>query len=548
MDDCFRFPTLATLLAFFAIVIAPGDAAANTDLDTCFSLNAATIRDQAVQSILKSACSRVIETKSMHRADRARAYLQRGLINLAQKNGRAAYSDCKSAIRLGQSSRQVLRCSANAKLALPARKKSEKPIDESQEAAAPVQIAKSSKKCIALAASVEARGAAGDIDRPIETLDQLVDCQPESTTHRLNRGQYYLEQKNNELALRDFDKCLEIDKLEEDCRYMRGVARFRADDIEGAIEDLERVGPDYPYAKIQLDKAREARRQKSANSSSLQSGGESATEDVRAAGSQNSGGNAEKIAMVIGMANYQSPEWDDLGNAARDANQIAHLLSQNGFRVTLLLDAKKTTLESTIDEFAASAAGANVAFIWYAGHGARVRIDELVSDSFLLPADFPSKGEPTKDGIPLQDLLRSLSRAKTLRVAAIDACRNLPALTERIVKIEPVLQGTRSVSTAIRRGKVPLWRSVATTRGFNLELNESFVSYSTSGGSVALDGPPGGNSPYAAAFLQAFEADPGLDIRQFFSGVARRTKASTKNTQTPENIDRLANENLLSLK
>lgn len=532
--------------AYFLVLSSAAEA--NSDLEICFSLNAATIRDQAVQNALKTACGKVIATKSGHRADRARAYLQRGLINLSQRKAREAFADCQSAIRLGQTSRQVVRCAANAKLALPARKKAEKLADKPQEATPPEEEVLSSKKCRALAEYVEARGAAGEIDRPIEIMDQLVDCQPNSATHRLNRGQYYLEQKNIDLALRDFDKCLETDKLEEDCRYLRGVARFRGENYKGAIEDLELVGPDYPYAKIQLDKARDAQRIKTPIAKPNTVDGPDDRKGQASPDQDIATGADKKIAMVIGMSRYRNAALGRLPNAERDAQEIAKKLSANGFRVTLLIDATKAMLENAIDDFAASSGNAEVAFIWYAGHGVRGRVDDLLWDSFLIPADFPENGEPPRNGIQLEVLLAALNGAKSLRVAAIDACRNVPALTERRAQIDLVSPTTRGVSGGIRGAAAPVFRSVATTRGFNVVKVGSLVSYSTTGGALALDGPPGGNSPFASAFLESFDADGGLDVRLFFSGVAGRTIALTNNRQTPENLDRLATAKQLSLK
>ena len=80
----------------------------------------------------------------------------------------------------------------------------------------------------------------------------------------------------------------------------------------------------------------------------------------------------QRVALVIGNSAYQVPKYV-LPNPRNDANAIAEALQKAGFdKVMLRNDLDQAQFREALGEFAQSAAGADIALIYYAGHGAEV--------------------------------------------------------------------------------------------------------------------------------------------------------------------------------
>jgi hypothetical protein len=88
----------------------------------------------------------------------------------------------------------------------------------------------------------------------------------------------------------------------------------------------------------------------------------------------------DRIALVIGMADYQY--LPPLGNTHNDANGMAQSLESIGFDVTLSLDATAQEMVGLLDDFAFRSEVADLALIYFAGHGIEVQ-----GENFLIPVD-----------------------------------------------------------------------------------------------------------------------------------------------------------------
>src|SRR4051794_7661567 len=73
------------------------------------------------------------------------------------------------------------------------------------------------------------------------------------------------------------------------------------------------------------------------------------------------------IALVIGQSNYQHIA--ALPNPANDARAVAHMLGDLGFEVTSVADGDQVRLTRSLERFVEDAAGADVALLYYSGHG-----------------------------------------------------------------------------------------------------------------------------------------------------------------------------------
>jgi hypothetical protein len=87
-----------------------------------------------------------------------------------------------------------------------------------------------------------------------------------------------------------------------------------------------------------------------------------------------------RIALVIGESRYVN--LPRLINPERDARSIAETLQKMGYNTHLLLDASEDDIRKEIRKFASESSKAEVAVVFYAGHGA-----QLNGSNYLLPLD-----------------------------------------------------------------------------------------------------------------------------------------------------------------
>lgn len=88
-------------------------------------------------------------------------------------------------------------------------------------------------------------------------------------------------------------------------------------------------------------------------------------------------GQGRRIALVIGNGNYQQSVFPKLQNPPHDAEDMARALRRFGFEV---IERKNQTLEGmnqAIAEFGSKIGGSEAALFYFAGHGIRVKNQEL---------------------------------------------------------------------------------------------------------------------------------------------------------------------------
>jgi len=179
-----------------------------------------------------------------------------------------------------------------------------------------------------------------------------------------------------------------------------------------------------------------------------------------------------------------------------------------GFTTTEKADLSKRDLEATLKTFAQAARGADVAVIYYAGHGM-----EQGGLNYLVPVDatLASDQDVEFDTVPLDLLLRSVEGASRLKLVVLDACRNNPFLTTM-----QRASGTRAIGRGLSRVEPE---------------GDTLVAYAAREGSTADDGD-GGDSPFTKALTTRMQT-PGLEIRLLFGQVRDDVLASTGRRQEP---------------
>jgi hypothetical protein len=87
---------------------------------------------------------------------------------------------------------------------------------------------------------------------------------------------------------------------------------------------------------------------------------------------------AKRVALVIGNAAYRTIS--PLANPLNDARLVANALAASGFDVQMGLDLDKKGIETVLKAFALDAMQADVATVYFAGHGL-----EASGANWLLP-------------------------------------------------------------------------------------------------------------------------------------------------------------------
>ena len=223
----------------------------------------------------------------------------------------------------------------------------------------------------------------------------------------------------------------------------------------------------------------------------------------------------KRVALVIGNASYDTV--GTLANPITDAKAVSEAFTTAGFDdVRLVDDLSAEAMRRELKEFSARAAAAEVAVVYYAGHGV-----EVADQNYLVPVDAKllRSTDIEFEAISLASVRASVSGAAKLRLVVLDACRNNPF---KLVGNN----GTR-----------------AATRGLaNIEPGAGeVVAYSAKEGTLAQDGPPNANSPFATALVTSLK-QPGLEIRLLFGKVRDDVLAATQNEQEPYTYASLGGE------
>ena len=127
-----------------------------------------------------------------------------------------------------------------------------------------------------------------------------------------------------------------------------------------------------------------------------------------------------RVALVVGNSTYA--HIGRLPNPANDAAAVSTALRRLGFEVTTSLDAGLTELNQALRMFTRHSAGADVALVFYAGHGL-----EMDGVNYVVPVDarLERDVDVRYETATLEDLVASTVGA-SLRLVILDACRNNP--------------------------------------------------------------------------------------------------------------------------
>jgi hypothetical protein len=215
-----------------------------------------------------------------------------------------------------------------------------------------------------------------------------------------------------------------------------------------------------------------------------------------------------RVALVIGNGAYQNAP--PLSNPVNDARAMADLFRKAGFDVVEEREnLGSLDIKRAIRDFTAKTRNADIAVIYFAGHGI-----EVSGTNYLVPVDarLANDFDAEDEALALDRVVRALEPARRLRLVILDACRDNPFV--------------RSMQRTIATRAVPggLAKVEPTS-------SDTLIAFAAKAGSTAADGD-GEHSPFTAALLKNL-AQPGLDVRLALGRVRDDVLKDTGNRQEP---------------
>jgi len=231
------------------------------------------------------------------------------------------------------------------------------------------------------------------------------------------------------------------------------------------------------------------------------------------------------VALVIGQSKYE--HITALPNPAADAREISKLLTDLGFDARSVTDRDAGKLSRDLERFVEDAEGADVAFLYYAGHGI-----EAGGENWLVPVDsnIESLGNARETLAPVSKVVAELQATVPVVVVLLDACRTNPFPPGAQLKLTPTGSGepvSAGGLTVVRGAKA------LETEAPRMDNLGTIIGFAAEPGMPALDGAMGENSPYASALLRHLTAMKGAEFGQVMRMVTEEVYLDTKTRQRP---------------
>ena len=208
-----------------------------------------------------------------------------------------------------------------------------------------------------------------------------------------------------------------------------------------------------------------------------------------------------RVALVIGNNDYLM---GPLVNPVNDARSMARALRSAGFEVLLRENlSNKTEMMRVIRDFGFKLRKGGVGLFYYAGHGLQVNgYNYLIPVNAVINNETEVEYEAVDAGFVLAQMESAQNR---LNIMILDACRN-----------NPFARTFRSANQGLVGMNAP---------------TGSLIAYSTSPGSVAIDGS-GVNGLYTEELLLQIR-QPNLKIEEVFKNVRAEVVNKSNKKQTP---------------
>ncbi|CAO3413578.1 caspase family protein [Azospirillum doebereinerae] len=219
----------------------------------------------------------------------------------------------------------------------------------------------------------------------------------------------------------------------------------------------------------------------------------------------------KRVALVLGNARYGAA--GEVATVRANAAAMAAALRKAGFTVTRADDLGRVALESALERFRESLAGADLGFVYYSGLAVGVEERE-----YLLPVDAAPAmaGDLSREALDLDGVLGDLREAGRKTVVALD-----PA-------------GANPLAGRVGGGAL----------GTPLEADGLFVIYAHRPGVPPVAATGKGPDAFTAALAREI-VKPGVPLRDSLAEVARSVATRSGGQQLPWLQDRLGGDLVL---
>jgi uncharacterized caspase-like protein len=225
----------------------------------------------------------------------------------------------------------------------------------------------------------------------------------------------------------------------------------------------------------------------------------------------------KRVALVMGADDYKIIR--PLANAVNDALAIETALEKLGFEVTLESNRDLKRMRRALEDFREDAAGADVALVFFAGHGV-----EIAGQNFLLPIDAKAESADIlkTSALPLDEVRATIAATGKIGLIMLDACRNDPFGGAGG-------DGSSRGAVVVEEPNAPL--DIRPGLGRMGRAENVLFAFSAAPGETASDGN-GPNSPFTTALAKYLGTD-GLEIRSALTLVQQEVYDQSRGNQLP---------------
>ena len=205
---------------------------------------------------------------------------------------------------------------------------------------------------------------------------------------------------------------------------------------------------------------------------------------------------AKRVALLIGNASYSVGR---LSNPPGDVREMESALKAVGFHVQTVLNANQNAMKRAVRDFGNLAQGADIAFLYYSGHGTQVN-----GENYLIPvqANIDKEADYEVEAVSANAVMRQLAGARPkAAIVVLDACRD-----------NPLTASTKSASKGLSRMDAP---------------TGTMIAFATSPNTTATD-----EGVYARALARQIRT-PGLEIMDVFRNTTAEVRKATGGKQEP---------------
>lgn len=213
---------------------------------------------------------------------------------------------------------------------------------------------------------------------------------------------------------------------------------------------------------------------------------------------------AERVALVVGMADYQQVA--RLANPENDARAVSGVLKTAGFSVVQKINASSTDLRQAMAQLERAAYAPATRFIvfYFSGHGAQID-----GRNFLMPVDMPANvGALQTQAVDFTAWMNRIAKVKDKTILVIlDACRD-----------DPLGKGQQLSKAGLGPADAP---------------PGALIAYATAPGRTASDGSAQSSSGLYTGFLVRELTSKGARLEDAFKRTRLAVRLASSGQQIP---------------